>query len=147
MTTIHTNGTQASIPHFPGALSDAQAARFNGDVVYNQIIYGTYWYAAAFGLNVDAEISQLVAEVRQLTDEMEALEEKVQAAKQRLSTLLTLKGESWADDSGYARLIAESKRTSYDTKALDDLILKGKRYAFLRNHRREFSVRGCVVVK
>src|SRR5262245_52399764 len=95
----------------------------------------------------DAEIAHLVSEIRQTTDQMAALEEMVQTAKARLRVLLAARGENWSDDSGYARLMTDSIRTSYDTRALDDLILKGKRYAFLRNHRREFAVKGGVQVR
>lgn len=146
MTTIHTNGTRGvNAPHFPGALSDTQAARLNGDESINRIIYGTYWFQAAEN---EREISQLVATIRQATDEMEALETKVQTAKARLRALLTQKGENWQDADGYARLMADSVRTSYDPKALDALMLRSDWWhARLKPYRREFPVRGGVQVR
>jgi hypothetical protein len=56
-------------------------------------------------------------------------------------------GTNWQDDVGYARLIPESKRTSYDSKALDDLILRDPAFDCLRAYRRESKIRGSVQVK
>ncbi len=131
--------------HFPGALSDAQAARFNGDEFINKIIYGTYWFQAAAD---EIEIAQLVATIRQATDEMEALEAVVSTAKDRLRVLLSQRGENWKDDDGYVRLVADSVRTSYDTRALDELIISDPlRNGWLKDYRREFTVRGGVSVR
>lgn len=96
----------------------------------------------------DAEIAALVGEIRQTVDEMEALENKTLAAKDRLRVLLAQRGENWTDESGYARLMPDTVRTGYDTKALDALILSDPaKFARLRDYRREFTVRSHVQVK
>ena len=98
--------------------------------------------------SVDEEISQLVAAVRDIQANMAGMEEKVKTAKERLRMLLTQKGENWSDDSGYARLMSDSVRTSYDTKSLDQLIITDPlRHGWLKEYRKEFTVRGGVQVK
>jgi hypothetical protein len=97
---------------------------------------------------VDEQIAQLVAEIRQTVDEIERLDDAVQAAKDRLRILLTQRGENWTDDDGYARLTSDSTRASYDSHALDQLILSDPAaHGWLKDYRRSFAVRGSVVVK
>jgi hypothetical protein len=103
---------------------------------------------AAIARALDTEISQLVEMVRETVDEMAGLEEKVRGAKDRLRVLLVQRGDNWSDDDGYARLMTDSVRTSYDTRALDELIINDPlRHGWLKDYRKEFSVRGGVQVK
>ncbi len=49
---------------------------------------------------------------------------------------------------GYARLTSEGVRTIYDTKALDELIIKDPlHYGWLKDYRNESTVRSTVQVK
>jgi len=103
---------------------------------------------AAIAQARDNEIAHLVETVRQTVDQMSVLEEKVQAAKEQLRFLLLQRGENWSDDDGYARLMADSIRTTYNTRALDDLILKDPlRHGWLKDYRKESMVRGGVQVR
>ena len=103
---------------------------------------------AAIAQALDAEIAQIVEMVRATVDEMAVLEEKVRMAKDRLRILLVQRGDNWKDDDGYARLMADSVRTSYDTRALDELIIGDPlRHGWLKDYRKEFTVRGGVQVK
>jgi len=62
VTTLHTNAAQgANAPYFPGALTNEQAARFNGDVAINRIIYGTYWFQATANEAEIAPVSPISA--------------------------------------------------------------------------------------
>jgi septal ring factor EnvC (AmiA/AmiB activator) len=98
--------------------------------------------------SVDQEISQLVETVRDIQTNMAGMEEKIKAAKDRLRMLLAQKGENWSDGRGYARLMSDSVRTSYDTKSLDQLIITDPlRHGWLKEYRKEFTVRGGVQVK
>jgi hypothetical protein len=103
---------------------------------------------AAVAQALDAEIARLVETVREAADQMSSLEEKVQAAKEQLRVLLMQKGENWSDEDGYARLMADSIRTSYNTRALDELILRDPlRHGWLKDYRKESTVRGGVQVR
>jgi hypothetical protein len=97
---------------------------------------------------LDAEIAQIVETVRETVDEMAVLEEKVRMAKDRLRILLVQRGDNWKDEDGYARLMSDSVRTSYDTRSLDELIIGDPlRHGWLKDYRKEFTVRGGVQVK
>jgi hypothetical protein len=103
---------------------------------------------AAIAQALDAEIAQIVEMVRETVDEMAVLEEKVRMAKDRLRILLVQRGDNWKDDDGYARLMSDSVRTSYDTRSLDELIINDPlRHGWLKDYRKEFTVRGGVQVK
>lgn len=96
----------------------------------------------------DEEIAALVGCIRQWMNDMERLEDQVQAAKNRLRVLLAERGDNWTDDLGYARLMPDTKRTSYDTRALDLKIIKNpKKYGWLKRMRKAFVVKGYVSVK
>lgn len=96
----------------------------------------------------EEEIAWLVSDIRQMTDEMEALDERVHDHKDRLRTLLEARGENWSDDRGYARLMADSTRTSYDAHALDQLIIADPtQHGWLKDYRKQFAVRGGIQVK
>ena len=98
--------------------------------------------------DLDERIAQLVAQVRAAQEEIGGLNAQIEQAKDALRTLLQTRGENWSDDAGYARLVAEGVRTSYDTKALDELIIKDPlHYGWLTDHRNESSVRSTVQVK
>ncbi len=97
---------------------------------------------------LDMEIAERVDIVRSLNDRIESLSEKIQRLKEELRVLLEEKGTSWKDEEGYAALVAESVRTSYDTRALDDMLLKDPdQNGWLKTFRRETVVRGGVKVK
>ncbi len=97
---------------------------------------------------LDNRIAELVDTVRAHRDRIGALEAKNDAAKDELRQLLELRGENWSDDEGYARLTAESTRTSYESKALDDLIIRDPlHYGWLKDFRKQSVVRGSIQVK
>jgi hypothetical protein len=102
--------------------------------------------------SIDDEVSELVAMVREAQDRINEVESEVRplmdAARQRLKMLLEYRGENWSDEDGYARVVADGTRTSYDTRALDKLILENPdQYGWLRNYRQERRVRGGVTIK
>ena len=97
---------------------------------------------------LDERIAELVDTVRAHRERIAALEAKNDAAKDELRQLLELRGENWSDDEGYARLTAESTRTSYESKALDDLILRDPlHYGWLKDYRKQSVVRGGIQIK
>ncbi len=103
---------------------------------------------AALREALDQEIVQLVNEVRDAQDHMAEFEETIRSAKDRLRVLLIQRGENWSDDEGYARLMSDSLRMTYDTKALDQLIIGDPlRHGWLKDYRKEFVVRGGIQVK
>jgi hypothetical protein len=96
----------------------------------------------------DQQIAERVDLIRSIQERIGALNEKIQAAKEELSDLLTEKGSNWSDDEGYVRLVADSVRRSYDTKALDELIINDPlRHGWLKDYRKETPVRGGIQVK
>lgn len=96
----------------------------------------------------DREIKNLVKAVRRMNRKMEALEEHRRAARERLRALLVERGENWEDDRGYARVTADSVRASYDSKALDQLIVSDPLgNGWLKEYRKESVVRGSVQIK
>ncbi len=97
---------------------------------------------------IDNRIAELVDSVRAHRERIATLEAKNDVAKDELRQLLELRGESWSDDEGYARLMAESTRTSYESKALDDLIIRDPlHYGWLKDFRKQSVVRGSIQVK
>ena len=96
----------------------------------------------------DQQISERVELIRSIQERIAALNEKIQAAKEELGDLITEKGSNWSDDEGYARLVSDSVRRSYDTKALDELIINDPlRHGWLKDYRKEVPVRGGIQVK
>lgn len=96
----------------------------------------------------DQQIAERVDLIRSIQERIAALNEKIQAAKEELTDLLTEKGSNWSDEEGYARLVAESVRRTYDTKALDELIINDPlRHGWLKDYRKETPVRGGIQVK
>lgn len=98
---------------------------------------------------IDLQIEAEVNEIRAIEEQIETLEGFRAAKKSRLRTLLEQRGSSWEDgNDGYARIVADFTRTSYDAKALDELTLQSPWWhARLNKFRRSFSVRGGVQVK
>jgi hypothetical protein len=98
--------------------------------------------------NFDQEIAELVDLVRGMQERIGGMQEKIQMAKERLRDLLEQSGGSWKDSEGYARLTSDSVRASYDSKALDQLILSDPlRNGWLKDYRKESVVRGTIQVK
>lgn len=97
---------------------------------------------------LDMEIAERVDIVRSLQERIESLSGKIQTIKDELRVLLEEKGTNWKDDEGYAALTQDSVRFSYDTRALDDMLLKDPdQNGWLKTFRRESVVRGTVKVK
>ena len=98
--------------------------------------------------DIDERITELVDMVRAHRERISALEARNESAKDELRHLLELRGENWSDDEGYARLVPESKRAAYETKALDDLIIREPlHYGWLKNYRKDSTIRSSIQVK
>lgn len=97
---------------------------------------------------IDSRIAELVDAVRAHRERIAALEARNDAAKDELRQLLEIRGDNWSDDEGYARLVPESTRTSYESKALDDLIIRDPlHYGWLKDFRKQSMVRGSIQIK
>ncbi len=97
---------------------------------------------------IDDRIAELVDTVRAHRERIATLEAKNDAAKEELRRLLELRGDNWSDDEGYARLIPESTRASYELKALDQLIVREPlHYGWLKDYRKQSTIRSSVSVK
>ncbi|MEO8392945.1 MAG: hypothetical protein ABI700_08125 [Chloroflexota bacterium] len=97
---------------------------------------------------LDERIIDLVEKIRSHRQRINTLEAKNDAAREELRQLLELRGENWSDDDGYARLVPDSTRVSYETKALDDLIIhEPLHYGWLKDYRKESAIRSSVQVK
>ncbi len=97
---------------------------------------------------VDTRITELVETVRYHRERIAALEARNEAAKSELRKLLLQRGESWSDEEGYARLIPESTRASYETDKLDDLIIHDPlHYGWLKDYRKQSIIRANLQVK
>jgi hypothetical protein len=97
---------------------------------------------------IDARISELVESVRAHRERIATLEARNDAAKAELRHLLEMRGENWSDDEGYARLVPDGTRTAYETKALDDLIIRDPlQYGWLKDYRKQSVIRSSVQVK
>lgn len=98
--------------------------------------------------DLDQRIAERVDVVRSIQERIEALQEKVKLVKDELRVLLNERGSGWSDDEGYARLVSDSIRRSYDSKALDELLITDPlRNGWLKDYRKETPVRGGVQVK
>jgi len=97
---------------------------------------------------IDARIAELVDSVRAHRERIAALETKNDVAKEELRQLLELRGENWSDDEGYARLVPESTRASYEAKSLDELIVTDPlHYGWLKDYRKQSTIRSSISVK
>ena len=93
------------------------------------------------------EISRLVDEIRHYKAEEERLSQCINELKVELRKLLEVHG-NWSDAEGYARIASEGMRTSYDTGALDDLIITDPlRYGWLKDYRQTSTLQSRVQVK
>jgi hypothetical protein len=98
--------------------------------------------------DLDDRIAQLVSQIRAAQQSMDRTQARIEDIKNELRILLELRGENWSDDLGYARLTSEGVRTLYDTRALDELIIKDPlHYGWLKDYRSEASIRSTVQVK
>lgn len=98
--------------------------------------------------DLDQRIAERVDVVRSIQERIAALQDKVQLVKDELRGLLNERGSAWVDDEGYARLVSDSVRRSYDSKSLDELIITDPlRHGWLKDYRKETPVRGGVQVK
>jgi hypothetical protein len=102
--------------------------------------------------SIDQEITELVEMVREANERLDEVSTEVrpiiEAAKERLKMLLDYRGENWADDVGYARIVSASNRVSYDYKGLDKLIIDDpETYGWLKQYRTETPVKGSISVK
>jgi hypothetical protein len=98
--------------------------------------------------STDQEITELVDVIRGMQERVGALDAKLTQAKERLRELLEERGSNWEDDEGYARLVSEGRRVTYDTKALDELIISDPlRNGWLKDYRKESYIRGSIKVK
>lgn len=98
--------------------------------------------------SLDERIAEQVDIIRAHQERIAHLDSRMQAARTRLYELLSERGESWSDDEGYARLVEEGERTSYDVHALDELIINDPlRYGWLKDYRKTTTTRGGVRVK
>ena len=97
---------------------------------------------------IDHKIEELVDLVRANQQRIATLEARITIAKDELRQLIEQRGENWSDDEGYARVSSEGVRKFYDTQALDELIITDPlRYGWLKDYRRETTVRARVLVK
>ncbi|HML23336.1 MAG TPA: hypothetical protein PKD09_16900 [Aggregatilinea sp.] len=97
---------------------------------------------------LDRRIAELVELIRAGQQQMATLDGRIALAKDELRDLLSERGSNWSDDSGYAQLTSEGVRRSYDTRALDELIITDPlRYGWLKDYRRESRVNSGVRVK
>jgi hypothetical protein len=96
----------------------------------------------------DERIAQLVETVRSHREHIAVLEAKADAAKKELFRLLVERGENWSDDDGYARLVPESSRASYETDKLDSLIIHDPlHYGWLKDYRKQSVIRANLQIK
>lgn len=100
------------------------------------------------GDELDQRIAELVDVVRANQRRVDVLEMRIAAAKEELVELLESRGSNWSDDEGFARLKDAGVRKYYDSQALDKLIITDPlRYGWLKDYRKETTVRGGVQVK
>jgi hypothetical protein len=100
------------------------------------------------GDSLDDAIAELVDVARALQERIASLEQKSGEIKAQLRELIMQRGSNWADAEGYVRLTSEGTRTSYDTKALDELIINDPlRYGWLKDYRKQSVVRGSVQIR
>lgn len=99
-------------------------------------------------LTIDEPIERIVNEIRTCRAEMERLDACVASLKTELQDLLEERGSNWNDDIGYARIISEGERTSYNTSALDELIIQDPlRHGWLKDYRLTTPIASRVQVK
>lgn len=92
------------------------------------------------------QIGQLVKKMRRTRSRIAYHEAKLDAIKEALQPLLEASG-NWSDSEGYARLIGESSRISYDRESIDELIIRDPGFECLRAFRKVSTIRASVSVK
>jgi hypothetical protein len=98
--------------------------------------------------HLDDAIAELVDVARALQERIASLEQKSGEVKAQLRQLIVQRGSNWADTEGYVRLTSEGTRTSYDAKAIDELIIGDPlRYGWLKDYRKQTTVRGSIQIK
>jgi hypothetical protein len=98
--------------------------------------------------NIDDRIEHVVDRIRTYRDEAEELDTRIQGLKAELRDLLERRGENWSDESGYARLVSEGERVSYNASDLDELIIQDPlHYGWLKDYRTTSTVQSRVQVK
>jgi hypothetical protein len=96
----------------------------------------------------EEEIAKLVEQIRSYRGEIETLNNLVNTARENLEELLLDRGSAWKDDEGYAMLVSEGERTSYDTKALDNLLMSDPlHYGWLHDYRRKSPIAPSIKIK
>lgn len=97
---------------------------------------------------IDTQIEDRVQLIRDAQQNMEVLQYQIELMKIEIGELLQQKGAGWSDAAGYARITSEKISHTYDTRALDELILKEPlRYGWLGDFRKMATIRGGVQVK
>lgn len=87
---------------------------------------------------INDEIHALVLRFREYEHNINLQQHAMQSVKDRLEVLLQLRGSSWSDGFGYARLSPDNAVCEYDSKALDHLILSDPvHYAWLNQYRKD----------
>ncbi|MCI0709929.1 MAG: hypothetical protein L0154_07175 [Chloroflexi bacterium] len=97
---------------------------------------------------VDDTIHDIVERIRNYRTQMEELDNRVNDLKDELRQLLESRGENWADNQGYARIVSEGERAYYDAEALDKLIINDPlHYGWLKDYRHTASIQSRIQVK
>lgn len=93
-------------------------------------------------------IADYVTQIRDLKTEMQILDTKLDDARTMVGYYLLDRGAPWKDEEGYAMLIGEGERVSYDTKALDELLLGDPlKYGWLSDYRKKSITKASLKVK
>lgn len=96
----------------------------------------------------EKEITSLVELIRARKAAIADLTKDLDAARDTLEKLLIERGSAWKDEYGYAMLTSEGERVSYDTKALDELILSDPlKHGWLYDYRRKSAIAASLKVK
>jgi hypothetical protein len=96
------------------------------------------------------ELVQIIRDCKQaVADVKTEVEPTRKAAERELVAALQEYGDNYDDGAGgYARLVDEGVRVSYNAKALDAVIASDEeKFGFLRDFRKESKVRGGLRVK
>lgn len=101
-----------------------------------------------YPLKHETEIAVLVERIRARKAEIDTLDAQINVDRELVKTLLIDRGESWKDEHGYAMITSEGERVSYDTKALDELVLTDPvKYGWLHDYRRKSVVAASLKIK
>lgn len=96
----------------------------------------------------EQEIALFVEAIRLRKAEIDRLTSMNEVAREEVEKLLVERGSNWKDEEGYAMIVGESERTSYDTKALDELLISDPiQYGWLHEYRKKTTVRASLKIK